>query len=162
MKATVAGEHRCDQNWYMYLHIGPITGIPCWLFFDRNPETMAKKTVYQQSTCLCFVFLAGTQHYVPIKLMAVTGNPRYLTIRGNLQRNQIHKVRNLLLDSLETAWSSVLLKLGNSEVSLATSVTIPLIGKHIVRNMMDNNELISYIMLPTPVTWQVLTKSMVW
>ena len=79
--------------------------------------------------------------------MVQTGSPRDLTIRGNLQKNQIYMTRYFLCDTFEIDWSRVLLKLGNVEVLLATSVTIPLLNKHRVKCIMDNNEIIYYNML---------------
>ena len=86
--------------------------------------------------------------------MTVTGNPRDFTFRGTLQEKQIHIARNLLWDTLEINWSSVILKLGNTEVTLPTLVTIPLMDKYTVRSIMDNNELTSYIMLLICFIWQ--------
>ena len=37
-----------------------------------------------------YMVLANRKQYFPIKLMAVTGNPRDFTIRGTLQKNQTH------------------------------------------------------------------------
>ena len=46
---------------------------------------------------------------------------------------------------MDNNWSSGLLKLGNTEVTLLYSVTIPL---------MDNKELTYYIIVLTGITWQ--------
>ena len=81
--------------------------------------------------------------------MAVTGNSREITIRGNLLKPQIHLKRDLLWCTLEIGWISVLLKLGNSEIILPVSVTIPLTNKCRVRNNMNYNEVISDIILFT-------------
>ena len=71
---------------------------------------------------------------------------------GGTYKNQIHITRYLLWGMLEITWSSLLLKLGNTEVTLATLVTVPLMDKYRIRSIMDNSDLISYIILPTAVT----------
>ena len=64
-------------------------------------------------TAHVFVFLADTQHYVPMKLMGVMGNPRDFPVRI-LLKSWIYPTRNLLWDTLEINWFSVLLKLSES------------------------------------------------
>ena len=83
---------------------------------------MAKKIVCKYSTD--DYVLADTNHCVPIKPMAVTGNSRDFTIRATLQKNQIQIIRHSLSATLEIIWYSVLLKLGNTEVTLPTLVTV--------------------------------------
>ena len=84
--------------------------------------------------------------------MAVTCNPRYFTIKGTLQKNQIHITRHLLLSTFEINWSSVLLKLGNTEATIPTLVTVYLMDKCRDRCIMDGNEHIPYITLLTGFT----------
>ena len=62
--------------------------------------------------------------------MTVIVNPRDFTIRRALPKNHIHITRNFPWDTLEIDWFSVLMKPGNTEVTLPSSVTILLMDKH--------------------------------
>ena len=119
---------------------------------------MAKKIVCTRSVDV--YVLANTQHYVPMKIMVVAGNLRDFIVIGIPQKNWIHITIHLLWDTLEINWSSALPKLGNTEVTLPTSVTIFLMDKYRVRYCMDASELFFNIMLCTCVMWQTLTNSM--
>ena len=100
-----------------------------------------------------YMFLAESKLYVPIKLMALTGNSRDFTVSRTLQKNQIHITRHLLWYTLTVNWSLLLLKLGNTEVSLPILVTAPLMDKYRVGSIMRNNELFSCIILLNGVIW---------
>ena len=67
--------------------------------------------------------------------------------------HMIHITRHLLLDTLKINFSLVLLILCNIKVTLPTIVTVPFLDKYRVRSIMDNNELISHILLLTGVIW---------
>ena len=110
--------------------MGLILGIAIWVVFDKNKimKTMAKKIVWKHSTCVNV--LADTKHLLPMKWMVVTSNPRDFTIIGTLQTNQIHITRHLLWDKLEINLSSVLLKLGTTEVTLPILVVLPSMDKY--------------------------------
>ena len=69
-------------------------------------------------------------------------------------KNQINITKHFIWDTLDINWSSVMLQLGTVDITLPTFVTVPLMRKYRVRNNIDNNDLISYIMLLTGVTWQ--------
>ena len=86
--------------------------------------------------------------------MSTTGNPGHFTVRAP-QKSQITITKNLIWDTLDINWSLVMLRLGNAEVTLPTLVMVLLMDKCRVRVIMDNNNLNSYIMLLTGVTWQV-------
>ena len=68
--------------------------------------------------------------------MAVTGTHRDSQSEKSYRKNQMHSTRHLLWDTLEINWSSVLLKLGNTKVTLLTLVTVPLMDKYRVRSIM--------------------------
>ena len=51
-------------------------------------------------------------------------------------------------------WSEVTLNWENFEIVLTSVVKASLIDKYRVRSMMENNTILSYIMLLTGVTWQ--------
>ena len=97
--------------------------IVFWLIPIKPKETM--ETELFANTEHVYIFLAVTKHYVHIKLISTTSNHWEFTMRVSLHRNQIHITRHLLWNTLEIYWSSVLLKLGISEVTLPTLVTMP-------------------------------------
>ena len=70
-------------------------------------------------------------------------------------RKLVAHYKTFVWDTLEINWSPMLLKLGSTKVTLTTAVTVPLTDKYRVRSIMNNNDLISYIMLLAGVTWQV-------
>ena len=122
---------------------------------NQNNETMAEKTLSKRSTCVHA--LADIKHYVPIKVMVVTGNSSDFTIRETVQK-RMYITRHLLWNTLEFNQSSALLKLGNTEVTPPTLVAIPLMNKYRVKTIMDSTDLISDIVLFTGVIWQALHK----
>ena len=85
--------------------------------------------------------------------MSATGNLKDFTARGTLQKNQINSTIDLIWDTLAINWCTVVLKLGNAEITLPTLVTMPLMYKCRIRSIMYNMSLISYILLLTGVTW---------
>ena len=68
--------------------------------------------------------------YVPIKLTAVRGNPKRFYNWRNLTEKQMHINRHLFCPTVEINQFSVLLKLGNTRVTLPTSVTTPMMDNY--------------------------------
>ena len=117
---------------------------------NQNKEKVATNTVCKHSTCV----------YVSVRYKSLcsykSNGSESQSQRFNNQRNlpEISNThtRHLLLVALEINWSSVLLKCGNREVALPTSVTIPLINKCKIKSFINSNEAIFYIMLFIGVT----------
>ena len=145
VEATVQTKPECDLQWDVYLTMGLILEIAFCLILNKMkaPKSCRENTVHID------VFLANSKHHVPIKLMSTAGNPKDFTLRGTLQKNQITITKHLILATFDIYWSSVMLKLGK-----ATLVMTPLMDKYRVRSIMDNDDLIPYIMLLTGVIWQ--------
>ena len=96
--------------------------------------------------------LAQTEHECNLNLYS------YLVMKLDFRNHilaiplQIHINRHLPWDTLEISWSSILLKLSNTDSILPTLVTVYPMDKYIVRSIMDNNELIFCISLLVGVT----------
>ena len=83
--------------------------------------------------------------------MVVTGNPRHLINRGHLLKSWYTLEETLY----GTHWKMTSLNtVGNSEVILSTSVTIPLTDKCSIKSITSNDEVLSNSVLLTGVTWQ--------
>ena len=67
-------------------------------------------------------------------------------------------IKHLIYDTLDINWSELTLEWGNSEIVLPNVVMVSMINKCKVRSIMENNTLLSYIMLLTGVTLQALHK----
>ena len=121
-----------------------------------NSESLARETVSKYSTC---VYLFGWKILCSIKLMSMRGNPRDVTEEP--YRKTTYTWLNIWF---WTHWTlsglQYRLKLGDAEVASLTSVSVSLIDKYRLWRIMDNNDLISYIMSLTGVTCQALINSM--
>ena len=91
---------------------------------------------------------------MPIKLKSTMGNPRHFIFRDTIQKNHITLRAHLIWDTSDINWSSVILKLGNAEITLPNLVTVPLVDKYRIRSIMENTTLLPYIMVLTGDTWQ--------
>ena len=112
---------------------------------------MAKEIACKYSKC---IYLFGSYKI----LSSYKTNANKIGQSEELYKNQIHITKHMIWDTLYINWSSALLKLGNAEATLPPLVTIPFRNKYRVRNIMENNNLISYIILLTSVTRQVPCK----
>ena len=79
---------------------------------------------------------------------------RFHSQKNTKEKKQIKITKHLIWGTLDINLFEVLLKLDNAEVTLPTVVSVPVMDKYRDQSIMDNNDLISYIMLLTGVTWQ--------
>ena len=133
--------------------MGLILGIAFWLIVDKIKTMKPCQRKLFANTVHKYMILADTKHYLAVKLMAVAYNHRSFTIRGTLQKNQLHITRHLHWDTSEINWSLVLLIIVSIEVTLPTQVTVPLMDKYTVRSIINNGGFVSSIMLLTGATW---------
>ena len=67
--------------------MGLILGITFWFTIEKIKPMKPWQRKLFANTSHVYMFLTYTKHPIPIKMMAVTCNPRDLTKRGTLQKN---------------------------------------------------------------------------
>ena len=117
----------CDLHWVIYLAIGLLFMIDLWSILEKLKTLKLWQRTLFVNTVYIYVFLADSKHYVPIKLMSTTGNPRDFIVRGTLQKNHINITKHLIWDTFDINWSSAMLNLGKTETTSPNLVTVPLV-----------------------------------
>ena len=81
--------------------IGLLLGIALWLVWVKLKTLKPWQRKVFAHTVHAYVFLADTKYYVSIKLKSTTGNPRYFTVGGTLQKNHIKLIKHLIWNTLD-------------------------------------------------------------
>ena len=114
-------------------------------------KTLAEKIVCKHNA---YLYISGWfQTLCPCRNDVTNRESWRLHSQRTLQKNQITITKHLIWDTFDINWSSVMLKLGNADITLPTLVAVPLMDKYRVRSIMESNYLNSYIILLTGVTW---------
>ena len=103
------------------------------------------------------LFLAYTQSYVPLELNSAAGNVQLFKLTGALLIERFTLKKGWIWDVLEVNWSDIHETLGEKEVNLPGTLTIPLNYKLKVRKLFnERSSMHVYIMLKYRKAWNNL------
>ena len=102
------------------------------------------------------LFILDVQYYVPIKLCKAAGSIHLFKITRVLMQDKVKLNKHYIWDILGVHWKEIRVMFNGKAINLPKSITIKFQDKFKVRNMMENEPLLFYLMLKQGFNWFTL------
>ena len=108
------------------------------------------------NTCRLYLFISDIKYYVPLKLCKVTGSIPLMKIQGMLSEKDVTLKGSLIWDVLELNWTKVKLRLGEKEIKLPNTISVPQRERMRIRRMLGRDDLSFHIMGKVHFNWYTI------
>ena len=104
------------------------------------------------------LFISDVQYYVPVKLCKTADSIYLFKITGKIMMERVKLNKHYIWDILETDWSEVKVTFYGKVINLPKSISVRLLDKFKVRQMMGSQPILFHLMLKQGFNWFALTQ----
>ena len=147
---------KCTTQFYIILALTIIIGLVVFAIPQVRMIKLCRGCLFLNIIKI-MLFISDIQYYVPVKLCRTAGSIHLFKITGRLTIDKVRLNKYYVWDILEIDWSRIKVTFNGKVINLSKSITVKLLDKFKVRDMMGSQPILFHLMLKQGFNWFTLT-----
>ena len=107
--------------------------------------------------CHVYLFISTDCRYVPVRVTSCKGMLYFFSFKGTFEKSNITLKKNYLWDTIHIDWKDSSIMYNNKPLPVVQDITVPMLDKIRLRNLIKKKDAKIYIMTKQGTTWCPLT-----